>query len=318
MEWLNYHHLFYFWNVAREGTIARASIKLRLAQPTISGQLRQFENTLGEKLFVKSGRKLALTEVGQVVYRYAEEIFAVGQELQDVLRGRPQGRPARFLVGVSDVMPKGIVFRVLEPVLKMNQAVQLVCYEDNTDELLVKLAAHQLDLVLTDAPITASSRARAYNHELGSCGISFCAIPELVVRFKKNFPASLNGAPFLLPIEGSAMRRSLEQWFSTHNIRPSIVGEFQDSALLKVFGQAGAGVFAVATAVENDTRTHYGCGTIARTEEIVERFYAISLERRLKHSGVLAVSEAARQFLLDAPGRPQDASTKPKISFQTS
>lgn len=299
MEWLNYHHLLYFWTVAKEGTIARACERLSLAQPTISGQIRLLEETLGEKLFTRSGRNLALTDVGQVVYRYADEIFAVGRELQDVLRGRPRGRPARFLVGISDVMPKWIVFRALAPVLKMREPVHLICYEDNTEDLLAKLAAHQLDMVLTDAPITSPARARAYNHELGSCGVSFCGTPDLVVRFRRNFPQSLDGAPFLAPLEGSAMRRSLDQWFSRHQIRPAIVGEFKDSALLKVFGQAGAGVFAIPSAVEKDVRDHYGCAPIARTEELTERFYAISVERRLKHPAVLAVSEAAHKFLLD-------------------
>lgn len=300
MEWLNYHHLFYFWMVAKEGSITRACQRLGLAQPTISGQIRSLEESLGEKLFAKSGRYLALTEVGQVVYRYADEIFSVGRELQDVLRGRPRGRPARFMVGVSDVMPKWIVFRVLEPVLRMREPVHLVCYEENTEDLIVKLAAHQLDMVLTDAPITSPSRARAYNHELGSCGVSFCGTPDLVVRFRRNFPKSLDGAPFLLPIEGSTMRRSLEGWFDRHQIRPGVVGEFEDSALLKVFGQAGAGVFAVASAVEKDVRDRYGCGVIARTDEIVERFYAISVERRIKHPAVLAISEAASKLLLEA------------------
>lgn len=301
MEWMNYHHLLYFWTVAKEGTIARACEKLRLAQPTISGQLRQFEENLGEKLFMKSGRNLALTDTGQIVYRYAEEIFSVGQELQDVLRGRPRGRPARFLVGVSDVMPKWIVFRILEPVLKMKEPVHLVCHEDETEKLLARLSEHSLDMVLTDAPISSPSRARAFNHELGHCGISFCATPELAIRFRKGFPKSLDGAPFLAPGEGSALRRSLERWFDHHQIRPVVVGEFQDSALLKVFGQSGVGVFVIPTAVEKDVRDHYGSSVIGRTEEITERFYAVSLERRLKHPAVLAISEAAHSFLPD-PG----------------
>jgi LysR family transcriptional activator of nhaA len=297
MEWLNYHHLYYFWTVAKEGTITRACEKLHLAQPTISGQLRQFEETLGEKLFTKSGRNLALTDTGQVVFRYAEEIFSVGHELMDVLRGRPQGRPTRFLVGISDVMPKLIVFRALEPVLRMKERVHLICFEDTTEELLQKLSAHGLDMILTDAPITAPSRARAFNHELGSCGVSFCAASEMAVRFRRNFPSSLDGAPFLAPMEGSALRRSLERWFDTHRIRPVIVGEFADSALLKVFGQAGAGVFAVASAIEKEAREQYGAAVVGRTEEIVERFYAISVERRLKHPAVVTVTEAARQLL---------------------
>lgn len=304
MEWLNYHHLFYFWTVAKEGSISRACERLSLAQPTISGQLRRLEESLGEKLFAKAGRSLTLTEVGQVVYRYADEIFSVGRELQDVLRGRPRGRPAKFIVGVSDVMPKWIVFRVLEPVFRMRDPIHLVCFEDNTESLLVQLASHQLDMVLTDAPISAPSRTRAYNHELGSCGISFFGAPELVVRFKRNFPQSLDGAPFLLPVEGSTLRRSLDQFFQRHGIRPAVAGEFQDSALLKVFGQAGAGVFAVPSAVEQDVKHHYGCGVIARTDEVLERFFAVSVERKLKHPAVVAISEQASKFLLEARPAP--------------
>ncbi len=301
MEWLNYHHLYYFWNVAKEGSISQACQKLRLAQPTISGQLRQLEESLGEKLFAKSGRNLVLTEIGQVVYRYAEEIFSVGRELQDVLNGRPRGRPARFVVGISDVMPKWIAFRILEPVLTMREKVHLVCLENNTEDLLVKLTSHQLDIVLTDAPITVPSRGRVFNHELGSCGVSFCGTPDLLVRYRKNFPQSLDNAPFLLPLDGSAMRRSLDQWFDRHRIRPAVVGEFQDSALLKVFGQAGAGIFAVPSAVEKDVRDRYGCAAIARSADLTERFYAISVERRLRHPAVLAISEGAGKFLLGNP-----------------
>ena len=299
MEWLNYHHLYYFWTVAKEGAIVRACEKLHVAQPTISGQLRQFEEAIGEKLFVKSGRNLVLTDTGQVVYRYAEEIFSVGHEMLDVLRGRPRGRPVRFLVGVSDVMPKLMVFRALQSVLKMPEPVHLVCYEGDSAELLLKLSSHGLDMILTDSPVTAPARTRTYNHELGSCGVTFCATPALATGLRRNFPASLDGAPFLLPIEGAVLRRSLEQWFDRHRIRPSIIGEFEDSALLKVFGQSGAGVFAVPSAVEKEVRAQYGVATVGRTNEIVERFYAISVERRLKHPAVVAVSEAARRLLLD-------------------
>ena len=297
MEWLNYHHLYYFWTVAKEGSIALACKKLNLAQPTISGQLRQLEESIGEKLFVKSGRSLALTDTGQVVYGYAEEIFSTGRELLDVLRGRPPGRPIRFLVGISDVMPKLIVFRALQSVLKTPEPVQLVCYEDDTEGLLVKLTNHGLDMILTDTPVSSSGRTRTFNHDLGSCGTTFCAVPALAVSMRRNFPASLDGAPFLLPIEGSGLRRALDKWFDLHRIRPSIVGEFQDTALLKVFGQAGAGVFAVPTAIEGEARAQYHVGFVGRTDEIVEHFYAVSIERRIKHPCVVAVSEAARRLL---------------------
>lgn len=304
MEWLNYHHLYYFWTVAKEGSIARACERLRLAQPTISGQIRLFEEALGEKLFAKSGRGIVLTETGHIVFRYAEEIFSVGHELIDVLRGRPRGRPARFLVGVADVVPKWIAFRVLEPVLHMSEPVQLVCHEDNTEGLLVSLAAHKLDMILTDGPVTAPVRPRVFNHDLGQSGVSFfCADPERAAHYRANFPASFDGAPFLLPIEGSSLRRSLDHWFESNRLRPVIVGEFQDTALMKVFGQFGAGVFAAATAVEADVQRQYGSTVVGQTTEVTERFYAISVERRLKHPAVLAVSEAAKRLLQDSRHR---------------
>jgi LysR family transcriptional regulator, transcriptional activator of nhaA len=297
MDWLNYNHLHYFWMVAKEGSIARACVKLNLAQPTISGQLRQLEESIGEKLFVKAGRNLVLTDTGQVVYRYADEIFNTGRELLDVLRGRPGNRPIRFLVGVSDVMPKLMVFQSLQAVLRMPEPVQLVCYENDTEGLLQRLVNHGLDMILTDTPAVSTGRVRTFNHELGSCGVTFCAVPSLAVGMRRNFPASLDGAPFLLPVEGCALRRSLEQWFDAYKIRPAIVGEFQDTALMKVFGQSGAGVFAVASALETEARELYRVATVGRTDEISEHFYAVSVERRLKHPCVVAVSEAARQIL---------------------
>ena len=299
MEWLNYHHLYYFWIVAKEGTIARACEKLRLAQPTISGQLKQLEDGLGEKLFARSGRRLVLTETGHVVYRYAEEIFIVGQELMDVLRGRPRGRPARLIVGISDTIPKLIAFRLLQPVLKMPEPVHLICVEDKPEGLLLRLASHGLDIILSDTPAIASFRPRAYSHRLGSCGLSFYAAPELASRCLEGFPQSLDGVPFLLPGEGSRLRRELEAWFERQGIRPSVVGEFQDSALLKVFGEAGLGVFAAPTVLERAVREHYGTVVVGRTNEVAEEFYAISLERRLKHPAVVALTEEARQKLFD-------------------
>ena len=297
MDWLNYHHLYYFWTVAKEGSIAAACEKLNLAQPTISGQIRRLEESLGEKLFTKAGRGLTLTETGQLVFRYAEEIFSVGHELLDVLRGRPQGRPLKFLVGISDVMPKLIAFRVLKPVLNMEEPVHLICNEGTSDQLLMKLSAHELDMILTDAPVQAPSRARAFNHELGSCGVTFFATSELAVRYRKGFPKSLDNAPFLAPLEGTALRRALDQWFDHHRIRPMIVGEFEDSALLKVFGQAGSGVFAVASVVEKDVREQHRSLIVGRTDEVTEKFFAVSVERKIKHPAVVAVVRAASELL---------------------
>jgi LysR family transcriptional regulator, transcriptional activator of nhaA len=297
MDWLNYHHLLYFWTVAKEGSIAKACEKLHLAQPTISGQLRMLEESLGEKLFTRAGRGLALTEVGQVVYRYADEIFGLGRELQEVLKGRPPGRPMRLLVGISDLVPKLIAYRVLQPTLLMAEPVQLVCHEDTPERLLADLADHRLDVVLSDAPVPPTIRVKAFNHLLGACGVTLFCAHGIAASFRKNFPASLDGAPFLLPTEGSHLRRSLEQWFDSRNIRPRVVAEFKDRALLKAFGQGGAGIFPAPSAIEREVREHYKVSVVGRPESIVESFYAISVERKLKHPAVVAISDAARDKL---------------------
>jgi len=294
MEWLNYHHLLYFWTVAREGSIARACEKLHLAQPTISGQLRQLEEHLGGKLFAKKGRGLALTELGHLVFRYAEEIFGLGRELQDVLKGRPQGRPLRLLVGVSDLVPKLIAYRILQPVLSMPEPVHLVCDEDTPDRLLADLAEHRVDVVISEAPIPASVPIKAYNHLLGSSPTTIYAAPSLAPRYRKHFPACLDGAPFLLPMAGASLRRALEQWFDSQHLHPRVAGEFKDGALMKTFGQAGAGLFATPSVIEKETCAQYKVVPLGRIESVIERFYAISVERRLKHPAVVAISEAAR------------------------
>lgn len=300
MEWLNYHHLLYFWTVAKEGSIARACEKLRLAQPTISGQLRLLEETLGEKLFVKRGRGLAMTEVGQVVYQYADEIFGLGRELQDVLKGRPRGRPIRLFAGVSDLIPKLVAYRVLRPALDMAEPVQIVCDEGPPERLLAELAAHRMDVVLSDAPIPPTIPVKAYNHLLGTSTATIFGTPKLAARFRKNFPASLDGAPFLLPMHESTLRRPLEQWFDLEKIRPAIVGEFKDRALMTTFGQAGAGLFLAPTAIEKEVCDQYRVVSIGRVDSVVERFYAISAERKLKHPAVVKISEAAREQLFGA------------------
>lgn len=300
MEWLNYHHLLYFWTVAKEGSIVKACAKLHLAQPTISGQLRQLEETLGEKLFVKAGRGLALTEVGQVVFQYAEEIFGLGRELQDVLKGRPRGKPRRLLVGIADAVPKLIAYRVLQPVLALAEPVQLICEEGSAQSLLAELAQHRLDVVLSDVPITPLLRGRAYNHLLGSCGVSLYGAPALATRYRGRFPEGLDGAPFLLPIEGSSLRPALDRWFEQSGIRPRTVGEFKDSALMKTFGGAGAGLFVAPSAIESEIRSLYGAVVVGRLDAVRESYYAISVERRLKHPAVLALCEAARDDLFSS------------------
>jgi LysR family transcriptional activator of nhaA len=295
MEWLNYHHLLYFWTIVREGTVARAAQHLGLAQPTLSGQIRTLEQTLGEKLFRRAGRRLEPTDVGRMVFRYADEIFALGRELMDTVRDRPTGRPLRLAVGVADFIPKLVAHRLLEPALRMPEAVQIVVREDQPERLLAELAIHELDLVVTDAPPGPGTRVRAYSHLLLETDVALFAAPRQAAGLRRRFPGSLDGAPFLLPAEPAALRRDLERWFERERIRPRVVGEFDDSALLKVFGQKGAGAFASPAVIEHDVRRRYGVRKVGMLHGLRERFYAVTVERRLAHPAVLAISEAAHQ-----------------------
>lgn len=297
MQWINYHHLLYFWMVAKEGSIAAAAKRLHLSQPTISTQIRTLESNLGVELFDRSGRRLELTETGRLAYRYAEEIFSLGREMVDVLHERPTGKPLRMVVGVTYVVPKLIAYRLLAPALALDKGVHVTCQEDKFDRLLGQLARHELDMVISDVPLGPAISVKAFNHLLGSCGVSFFAAPSLSPRLGPQFPACLDRAPFLLPMPGSSVRRELDRWFDKHDMRPEIVGEFDDSALLKVFGQSGVGLFAGPTAIEAEIIAQYGVEVVGRTDEILERFYAITIERRLKHPGVVAISENARQSL---------------------
>jgi LysR family transcriptional activator of nhaA len=296
VEWLNYHHLYYFYMVAREGSISRAGVQLRLAQPTISGQLHVLEESLGEKLFTRVGRNLVLTEVGRTVYRYAEEIFGLGRELQETIKGRPTGRPIRFTVGIADVVPKLIAYRLLAPALQLPQKVRVVCHEDKPERLLAELSLHGLDLVLTDAPLAPTVKVRAFSHLLGESEIAFYGTPKLVARYKRRFPATLHGTPVLLPTENTTLRRSVEHWFETEGIRPEIVGEFQDSALMKVFASTEAGLVVSATMIERELQREHGLVRLGKVPGAKERFYAITVDRKMKHPAVIAVSEAARGF----------------------
>ena len=297
MEWLNYHHLLYFWVMAKEGSLARASAELRLAQSTVSGQIRSLEDTLGEQLFVKSGRRLVLTETGHVVFRYAEEIFTLGRELQNAVKGRPVSRPLKLVVGIADVVPKLVALRLLEPALKLSEPVHLVCREDRPEPLLAELAVHNLDLVLSDAPVGPSIRIRAFSHLLGECGVVFFATKDLAAAHRRKFPKSLDGAPMLLPTENTTLRRSLDQWFAARGLRPKVVGEFEDAALLKVFGQTGLGIFPATSVIADEVQRQYQVRPVGRAHEIRERFYAVSIERKLKHPAVVAISQEARQKL---------------------
>ena len=295
MEWLNYHHLLYFWVVACHGSVTRAAAELRLAQPTVSTQLRTLEEVLGEKLFARTGRRLVLTDVGRLVFRYADEIFGLGRELLETVKGRPTGQPMRLTVGIADAVPKLIAYRLLGPALTDAEPVRIICREDKPDRLLAQLAVHGLDLVLSDAPIGPTTKVRAFNHLLGECGVTFFAAPALARTCRRGFPRSLGGAPMLLPTDNTALRRSLDDWFESEDIRPRVASEFEDSALLMAFGQAGMGLFPAPSAIERQVRTQYGVVVVGRLDAVCERFYAISGERRLKHPAVVAISEAARQ-----------------------
>ena len=294
MGTLNYHHLRLFQAVAREGNLTRASKQLHLTPQTVSTQIRDLEAALGERLFQRIGRRMFLTEAGQVALRYANEIFSLGQEFQETLRGRPTGHPPRILVGAADVLPKLIVHRLIEPALRLNEPIQLVCHEGTPTELLADLAVHRLDVVLSDTPIPPTVNVRAYNHLLGTCGVTFMAQPKLGRRLRRRFPESLDGAPVLLPIDDAVLRRLLDGWFDSCGVRPVIVGEFEDSALLKSFGQAGEGFFAIPSVVEEEVARQYEVEAIGQTEEVTESFYAISVERRVRHPAVAAIRDAAR------------------------
>ncbi|HYD49895.1 MAG TPA: transcriptional activator NhaR [Terriglobales bacterium] len=297
MEWLNYHHLLYFWTVVREGGVSKAAAQLRLAQPTVSSQLRALEEALGEKLFQRTGRRLELTEMGQAVYSYADEIFALGRELMDTVKQRPTARPLALAVGIADIVPKLIIFRLLQPAMNLPQPIRVVCREGKIDRLLGELSVHQLDLVISDAPFPPSLRVKAFNHLLGECGVGFFGASALVKSLRRGFPHSLDGAPLLLPTENTVLRRSLDQWFYGAGVRPRIVGEMEDSALMNSFGQAGIGLFPGPLAISAEIRRQYAVQLLGAAEPVRERYYAISIERRLKHAAVIAISAAARKKL---------------------
>ncbi len=314
VDWLNYHHLLYFWTVAKEGSITAAAEVLHLSQPTLSTQIGKLEKSMGVKLFERSGRTLRLTDTGQTVFRYADEIFTLGRELVDVVRGGSGNDTINLYVGVPDVLPKLIVYRLLKPALQMNESVKLVCHEGKLNQLLSDLALHRLDIVLADAPLTPQVSVRAFNHLLGQCGVTVFGSPELAQKYTPGFPESLHGSPMLLPTQSTTLRRQLEQWFDSTGIRPIVKHEFEDSAILKVFGQEGEGLVVVPSAMENEVREQYEMLPLGRIEEVTESFYAISVERRLKHPAVVAISEAARHALFPQTNGNQASGKKRKAS----
>jgi LysR family transcriptional activator of nhaA len=295
MDWLNYHHLLYFWTVVREGGVSRAAEKLSLAQPTVSAQIKLLEDVVGEPLFDRQGRRLVLTDVGRVVYRYADEIFGIGRELIETLRGRPRtGRLQPLTVGVANAVPKLIVHRLLQPAVSGSPAIHLTCREDRTETLLGELASHELDVVIADEPAPPHVRVKVFSHLLGESDTAFFAANPIAAKLKRRFPGSLNEKPILMPTPQTALRRALDQWLDAQDVHPIVVGEFDDSALMKAFGQQGTAVFPAPAAIAREITRQYKVQEVGRVAAVRERYYAISVERRVKHPGVLAITSAAK------------------------
>ncbi|HEY0683813.1 MAG TPA: transcriptional activator NhaR [Steroidobacter sp.] len=293
---LNYQHLLYFWSVVRTGSLTRACEELALAAPTVSAQLRTLEERLGEKLLVKSGRNLVPTDVGRLVYSYANEIFGLGQELLEALEQRPSARPLKLLVGIDDVLPKEIAYRIVEPGLKMKQPVRLVCKEGTLERLVADLAIHEIDVVLSDSPVTPSLNVRAYSHSLGSCNVYWMATPTLARTLRRGFPKSLDGVPVLLPTDDTAIRRALDEWLDRQNVRPLMLGEFEDYAMLREFAREGHGFAPVPSVLEASFRRQHGFVRIGLARGVKAEFYAISVERKIKHPAIAAMTDNARQL----------------------
>lgn len=297
MNWLNYHHLQYFWTVVREGGIGNACKVLHLTQPTVSKQIKLLEEQLGEPLFRRVSRRLELTDAGQMAFDYADEIFSLGQEFLENMQSVASVRPRRLRVGISVVLPKLISHRILSPIVKEDNNIHLICEEDHTERLLAELSIQRLDLVLTDAPIAGAVKVKAFNHFLGDCGVTFFATQKLDRTLKGKFPQKLDGANFLALTTDSLSRRSLERWFETVNVRPRIMTEFEDSALLKVFGREGAGVFAAPSVIADEICRELGVKKLGSTDAVRESFYAITVERKFKHPAVAQIADAARKQL---------------------
>jgi LysR family transcriptional regulator, transcriptional activator of nhaA len=299
MDWLNYHHLHYFWMVAREGNLTRAAQKLRLSPSTVSTQVKLLESALDQQLFHRQGRRLVLTDAGRTVLGYADQIFSLGAELRGTLARGLDGTPAplHLRVGVADILPKLIAWRLLEPALGLEQDVHLVCREDSPERLVADLAVHEVDVVISDTPVGLARGVRAHTHPLGSDTVSLYATPKLAARLRRAWPDSLAGTPILLQAEGTTMRHGLDTWFADRSLRPLIVGEFEDSALLKAFGRAGVGCFAMPTMLEEELVSRYGVEPVGLLEGVEERFFAITMSRKPENPALRRVLEAAGESL---------------------
>ncbi len=296
MDWLNYHQLMNFWLVAREGSVQRASELLHVTPSSVSIQIRQLERSMGVKLFSRRGRGLVLTEIGQQVADYATDIFSTGRELMDMVRGRPIGKPLELRIGIRDAMPKLVAFQLLQPAFRLPEPPRILCQEGEMAKLVADLAIHKLDVILSDTPLDPFYRLQAYSHLLGEAEIGIVGVPQLAKAYRKGFPGSLQGAPVLLPTDTSALRRALDQWFSDMVITPQIRGEFADSAMLKIAGSTGLGLFAIPNTIRKQVEIMYGVEWVGAIPSIRERYYAVSVERKLKHPAVVAISQAAQEL----------------------
>jgi LysR family transcriptional activator of nhaA len=291
---INYKHLHYFWVVATEGSIARAAEKLFITPQTISGQLSMLEERIGQTLFDRVGRRLRLTETGRLVLRYADDIFELGRELGDVLRGAPLVGTSEFIVSAASALPKTIVYKVLEPALTVSSDISLTCKEGPVEAILGELAIHEVDMVLTDTPLSSAFSIKAYNHYLGQSTLSFFAAPELAAKLNGAFPNCLHETPMLLPTKQYAIRQIFDKWCTDNGIFPLVRGQYDDSALMKSFGKAGFGVFFMPSIIEEEVKSGFGLQVIGRSQSLKQKFYAISSERKVTHPAVAAICNTAR------------------------
>jgi len=291
---INYRHLFYFWVVAKEGGITRAAERIGLAVQTVSSQLALLEQQLGKTLFSQQGRRLVLTEAGRVALAYADQIFLLGEQMQEALNEADTGR-TRLTVGISDSLPKLSAFRMLEAALATERPVRLVCYEDQFDALLAELALHKLDVVLTDREVRAGTSLKVFSHQLFDSEMLVVGTPALAERYRDGFPHNLGGAPFLLPTRNNALRGKIDEWFVQHGVRPDVVGEFEDNALLNTFGRRGLGLFFTSAALSGEVAEQFGAVEVGAVPDVREQFYAISNDRKIQHPAVEAILAAAQK-----------------------
>ena len=311
--WLNYHHLLYFWTVARKGSVASASSELRLAGPTISSQIRKLEDQLGGRLLRRSGNRLLLTDLGQMILPIADEIFTLGCDITELAQSHNHRRPVRLAVGIVDSFPKWLIYRLIEPALQLPVRVDLYCSEGRSARLLQQLADNEIDVVLCDTPPPSQAGApQLFCRPLGECGIGFYAAPRLAARYRRHFPDSLDGAPLLLMSPSSAVRRELDQWFEIEELRPDVRGVFDVFATQRVFAEAGHGIIAAPAAIEADIKKHYRLSCLGRIEAVRARFYAVSRERRIQNAAVAAVCSSGRLDLFPAASKAS-GNARPKV-----